>query len=134
MDEEGRYVQRVFTDGQPRKPCHVYVVVHDGLGAAKYGLGETGPHDIRVRDHLREGWREHDRKLFGDRSAAGAVEDYVRWSLRARGVRAFLSAEQMPQKGASETVALAEMSAEQLWELVEEAATVVKVEYVVRQG
>ncbi|WP_331745328.1 hypothetical protein [Kitasatospora sp. NBC_01300] len=127
-------VRRVFVAADRRAyPAHVYVVVHEGLGAAKVGVSWKGRHDYRVREHIAYGWREHDRMEFHDRLLAEAVESGVIRSLRARGLPPCLTATQMPQGGATETVALAEMPAEQLWALVESTAARTRIEYVVRQ-
>lgn len=127
VNAQGHYVSTIYgTPGRPI-PGHVYVVTHRKLKAGKVGFARSGPRDWRVQDHIACDWREHNRLQFDDWHRAYAVESYVLLKLRERGIRPFLTAEQMPQKGASETFALDDISADEVWQLVEEGQGVVRV-------
>ncbi|MGW7196175.1 hypothetical protein [Streptomyces chryseus] len=129
VNAQGHYVTTTY--GLPYKrlfPGHVYVVTHRQLKAGKVGYSQSGPRDWRVQEHIEHGWREHNRLQFDDWHLADAVESYVKLKLKERGIRPFLTAEQMPQKGASETFALDDITVDEVWQLVEEGQSVVRID------
>lgn len=92
----------------PTAPAHLYVISHDKFGAVKFGIRWRGE---RIRSHTRWGWEVYDELSFATGREARTVETtalrYVRKTLR---LPPFLSREDMPQDGWTETVNRARFS------------------------
>ncbi|MFJ5785474.1 hypothetical protein [Streptomyces hydrogenans] len=136
-EDNGDFVARiVIPEGKEhlyRFPCHVYVVVHDRLEAVKVGLSTTaGDNDLRVAEHVREGWRLHRRMKQPDLGHAEAVEEYALLEVRRRGIEHFLTPKQMPQGGNTETFARVRVSEYAMEDIVRVGMRRVRVEYTTR--
>jgi hypothetical protein len=108
----------------PHAPAIVYVVRHPTLGAVKIGIAGTGIAYDRVADHQKHGWDPPSYVHPCDTGEhAAQIEREVKRSLRARfGERGYLTRDQMPHGGWTETYPEAGLSPEQLRDLVDAAA------------
>lgn len=101
----GKYDLRI-----PGRSMGVYLITHDGFGAAKVGIAvvEADGRIPRVASHLRNGWTLHKSWTgIASLGMAFTVERAVLGSWRTAGFPIFLQKSQMPQSGYTETVELA---------------------------
>lgn len=79
----------------------LYLIYNPILKAFKIGVGDlTGN---RYSEHRRKGWILVKYWYFGDRAKAFQIEKIVLKTLKKRFMPGFLSKDQMPQGGFSET-------------------------------
>ena len=103
------------------KPCDIYLITHEGLGAHKIGIG--APSGYRIRRHRQEGWELYRKRTFKTGNRARKVEQAVLEWLRIDlelppGVRQ----QDMPQAGWTETVPASTVELPDIWEMVERFA------------
>jgi hypothetical protein len=84
-------------------PALVYLVTHPSLGAAKVGVSDAAGERIAV--HRRAGWQLLAAFQVAADAAAAIEADVLRWWRGDLGLPAYLSRDQMPQGGSTETVA-----------------------------
>ena len=111
------------------EPSFVYLMTNEELQAHKIGIGnlkEEKKNDRR-RKHLRNGWVEFKSLNFDTGLEALEVERKVLNYLRVqRNLKVFLSADQMPQGGHTETVDANEIGLVTIWNKVVEFSNVMK--------
>jgi hypothetical protein len=102
-------------------PAIVYITRHPALAAVKIGIAGTGVAYDRVADHQRRGWDPPTYVHPCDTGEQAAqIEGAVKLALRPRfGTRGFLSREQMPQGGWTETYPEVELSPDELQGLID---------------
>jgi hypothetical protein len=87
----------------PSTPALVYVVTHPALGAVKVGVSDADGE--RIAAHRRAGWQLAAAFRVTARAAAVIEAGVLDWWRRGLGLPAYLSREQMPQGGWTETAA-----------------------------
>jgi len=81
----------------------VYLITHAKLGAAKVGIADMS--GLRLAQHRRKGWQILAVFQVSAKSAAAIETDILKWWRGALGLPWYLSRDQMPQGGWTETVA-----------------------------
>jgi len=89
----------------------VYLFEHVSLGALKVGITCPEAGGDRMLLHEKQGWTLVDFWIFDNWKAAATVERAVLDSWAA--VRGFLSPDDMPHHGHTETVSLSDVSVDQ---------------------
>ena len=91
-----------------KAPGYVYLVIHHEYDALKVGIGGV---DKRIKDHTSLGWKLVKRWNFTTGHKASLVEEkvlkHLRYDLK---LQYFLSKEDMPQAGHTETFSLDQVS------------------------
>ncbi|WP_156161764.1 hypothetical protein [Nocardia vulneris] len=94
-------------------------MTHEGWGAHKIGITSTNSSSDRLSVHRKYGWKLYRSRLFNLGADAYAVEQAVIKRIRGEfDLAQYLSAEEMPQGGATETVNSNEISLPEVWRLV----------------
>jgi hypothetical protein len=102
-------------------PAYIYLITNNELQAHKIGIGGEYANEDRLWDHTKQGWTLYKKKTFLTADKALFVEQLVlKWSREERGLPTFLSKEQMPQAGWTETVDASEIDLPTIWSKVEE--------------
>lgn len=102
------------------QPAIVYLITHDEFNAHKIGVAGSSAHNERLKDHSKQGWRIHKHLEFKSGSDAFEVEHKVlQWLRYEKNLPPFLSVEQMPQAGWTETVDGNEIDLPTIWDKVE---------------
>ena len=87
-----------------KSPAYIYLIVHDELNSLKIGIGSQ---ELRIRQHTSLGWKLVKRWNFKTGYKASGIEEKVLTYLREDlNLPYYLSKEQMPQKGHTETFGL----------------------------
>ena len=109
------------------QPGRVYVMVHNGHGAVKIGIASLGigRHD-RIHQHAARGWELVKVQRFDDGEDAWNIEQAVLRRIRAAGWPPFLTAQEMPQGGATETFCADGITPLDLWQMVCEEYAVLR--------
>jgi hypothetical protein len=81
----------------------VYLITHAAHGAAKVGIADMA--GSRLAEHRREGWQILAAFQVTAKAAIAIEADVLRWWRRELGLPSYLSRDQMPQGGWTETVA-----------------------------
>jgi len=81
----------------------VYLITHAKLAAAKVGVADTS--GLRLAQHRREGWQILAVFQVSAKSAVAIETDVLKWWRGALGLPSYLTRNQMPQGGWTETVA-----------------------------
>lgn len=84
-------------------PALVYVITHPALGAVKVGVSDAAGERIAV--HRRAGWQLIAAFQVAADAAAAIEDDVLSWWRRDLGLPPYLTRDQMPQDGWTETVA-----------------------------
>ncbi|WP_157495483.1 hypothetical protein [Kutzneria sp. 744] len=103
-------------------PSLVYVVIHMGAKAVKPGIANIGTRQDRIASHHREGWALFKTLPCATGEEAWLVEraTLVRlWTLAGH-KRGYLTAEEMPQYGWTETFDRDEIGEDLVWSIVQE--------------
>ena len=109
------------------KPAIVYLITNTNLGAHKIGIAGMAKHNERLTKHRKQGWTLHKHREFKSGMQAFEIEGKVlNWLRYKKELPPFLSIEQMPQAGWSETVDATEISLKTIWAKVEEFSKVKK--------
>jgi hypothetical protein len=102
-------------------PAYIYLITNNELQAHKIGIGGEYANEDRLWDHTKQGWTLYKKKTFLTADKALFVEQLLlKWLREERGLPTFLSTEQMPQKGWTETVDASEIDLPTIWSKVEE--------------
>lgn len=88
----------------PDGPAVVYLVVHEGFGAAKVGIGRASGN--RVDRHRRLGWQVLASERVPGIRALVIEDGILAWWRKDLGLPPYLSKDEMPQGGWTETVEL----------------------------
>jgi hypothetical protein len=91
--------------GWPGGTALVYLVTHARLEAAKVGISD--PAGARIAQHRRAGWQLAAAFLVAGGAATAIEDDVLGWWRTGLGLPSYLSRDQMPQGGWTETVATA---------------------------
>jgi predicted GIY-YIG superfamily endonuclease len=91
----------------PAKPGYLYLVIHDGHAALKWGIANI---EQRLAQHLSQGWRLVARWDFDVTRDAWEIERQVKTWVRGQGLPPALTADQMKYRGHTETVLTEDMS------------------------
>jgi recombinational DNA repair protein (RecF pathway) len=106
-------------------PAYIYLITHDELGAHKIGISGVHAKEDRIKDHAKNGWKLYKRKNFESADETYEVEQEVlRWLREDRGLPPYLSLNEMPQRGWTETVEASEIDLPTIWAKVEELSKV----------
>jgi hypothetical protein len=81
----------------------VYLITHDAYCAAKVGIADMA--GSRLAQHRREGWQILAVFQVSAKSAAAIETDVLKWWRGELGLPSYLTCNQMPQGGWTETVA-----------------------------
>lgn len=109
------------------KPAIVYLITHPKYGAHKIGVAGAAKHNERLKKHKSQGWIIYRHKEFKRGIQAFAVEGKVlHWLRYKKDLSPYLSIEQMPQAGWSETVNGSEIDLSTIWAKVEQLSKVKK--------
>jgi recombinational DNA repair protein (RecF pathway) len=102
-------------------PAYIYLITHDELGSHKIGISGVHAKEDRLKDHAKSGWKLYKRKNFESADQTYEVEQKVlRWLREDRGLPPYLSLNEMPQRGWTETVDASEIDLPTIWAKVEE--------------
>jgi len=108
-------------------PAFIYLITNQELGAHKIGISGEYSNEVRLRDHAKNGWLLYKKKTFLTADQTYEIEQEVlRWLREDKGLPPYLSAEQMPQRGWTETVSANEIDLPSLWAKVEDLSKVRK--------
>lgn len=91
----------------PNKPGYLYLVVHDGHQALKWGIANI---EQRLAQHLSQGWTLVARWDFDLTRDAWAFERQIKAWVRGQGIPKALAADQMKYRGHTETAYLADIN------------------------
>jgi len=101
------------------EPAIIYLITNSSLGAHKIGI--SGASKKRVEQHRREGWELYKTMLLNTGEQVYGIEQEIfEWLRDTFGLTTFLSKEQMPQGGYTETVDASEIDLPTIWAKVEE--------------
>lgn len=103
------------------EPAIIYLISHEVFHAHKIGVAGAGNRNERLRHHAKNGWKLY--KQFELRTGAEAFEierKILSWLRYENNLAPFLSPEQMPQAGWTETVDGSEIELTAIWKKVEE--------------
>ena len=107
------------------KPAIIYLITHPKYGAHKIGVAGAAKHNERLKKHKSQGWVIYRHKEFKKGIQAFVVEGKVlHWLRYEKDLSPYLSIEQMPQAGWSETVNGSEIDLSTIWAKVEELSKV----------
>ncbi len=108
-------------------PAVIYLITHVGLGAHKVGIAGIGIQTDRINVHRQYGWKLFDTLRFQKGIDAYYVERAVLQRLRTElELPQYLSREDMPQRGETETVDADEISLPKLWSIVHAEASMLR--------
>lgn len=108
-------------------PAIVYLVTNPNLGAHKIGVAGTSEHNVRLKNHKKYGWNVYKHREFKRGATAFEIETQVlKWLRNSKNLLPYLTIEQMPQAGWSETVDASEIDLPTIWEKVEELSRVMR--------
>ncbi|MBM9624426.1 hypothetical protein [Streptomyces zhihengii] len=100
----------------PSKPGYLYLVVHDGHQALKWGIANL---EQRLAQHLSQHWRLVARWNFDLTRDAWAFERQIKAWVRGQGIPKALAADQMKYRGHTETAYLSDMTLQLLSAYIE---------------
>lgn len=107
------------------EPAIIYLLTNLELGAHKIGI--SGATKKRIEQHRREGWETFKVLTFDKGESAYQIEQEVlEWLRETFALTTFLSRQQMPQGGYTETVDASEIDLSTIWAKVEELSKVEK--------
>jgi len=102
----------------------IYLITHSLLGAHKIGIAnsyKSREFDDRMYNHKKHGWETYKTKNFAKLRNAYLVEQkIIKWLRVEVGLSIYLSDNQMPQGGWTETVDANEIDLPTIWSKVEE--------------
>ncbi|MFG2825041.1 hypothetical protein ACGFX4_37145 [Kitasatospora sp. NPDC048365] len=104
-------------------PAEVYVMTNAGLRAGKVGIASLRPKRSRASVMRPHGWEVFRSLRCVSGTEAHEIEQQVLDALReSLEVPQYLDQSDLPQNGATETFALADISPTAIWELVRRTA------------
>lgn len=105
------------------EPAVIYLMTHQELGAHKLGI--SGKTKKRIQQHKREGWQTFQVIEIETGSKAYEIEqEMFSWLNETYGWTPYLSKEEMPQGGYTETVDASEIDLSTIWAKVQEMSRV----------
>jgi hypothetical protein len=108
-------------------PAIVYLITNPTLSAHKIGVAGTAKHNLRLKKHKKFGWKIYKHKEYKSGLEAFNVEtETLKWLRNEKDLLPYLTNEQMPQAGWSETVDASEIDLPTIWAKVEELSRVKK--------
>jgi hypothetical protein len=106
-------------------PAIVYLITNSKLGAHKIGVAGSVKHNTRLKKHKKYGWDVYTHREYKSGLEAFRVEtEVLKWLRNKKNLLPYLTIEQMPQAGWSETVDAAEIDLATIWAKVEELSRV----------
>jgi hypothetical protein len=100
-------------------PALIYLMTNEALAAHKIGISGDGKN--RVQQHRRHGWETYKTvKVSTGEIAYNIEQEILNWLRETYGWKPFLSKEEMPQGGYTETMDGIELNLVSIWEKVEE--------------
>lgn len=103
------------------QPAYIYLITHEEFGAHKIGISGEYATENRILDHAKQGWKLYKRKTIESADTTYEIEQEVlRWLREDLGLPAYLSLENMPQRGWTETVDADSIDLPTIWAKVEE--------------
>lgn len=109
------------------EPAYLYLMTHPNLGAHKVGIANTKTRVNRIKEHQKYGWVLFKAIDFETGDDAYQIEQQVlTWLRLKKGLGIFLSKEQLPQGGYSETVEAGEIELVTIWAKIEKLSKVKK--------
>jgi recombinational DNA repair protein (RecF pathway) len=100
-------------------PGFIYVMTNEELSAVKVGIGGDTSKTNRINQHKKFGWTLYKRMNLSTAEEAYEVEQSViSWLREDLGLPIFLSSEEMPQGGHTETFSAEEIDSWTIWEEV----------------
>jgi len=98
-------------------PAFIYLIIHPEFDALKVGIGSQ---DFRIKQHTTLGWKLVKRWNYKTGFKASEIEERVLEFLRSDlQLSHYLTKEQMPQKGHTETFGLEDISVLEVQRLIE---------------
>ena len=108
-------------------PAYLYLITHDSLNSHKIGIGGFDSSMDRLEKHVKQGWKTYRQLDLETAEEAYEIEQGVlNWLRNDLNLQQFLLAEQMPQRGHTETVDASEIDLPTIWAKVEELSRVKK--------
>ena len=108
-------------------PAYLYLITHDSLNSHKIGIGGFDSSLDRLEKHIKQGWKTYRQLDLDTAEEAYEIEQGVlNWLRNDLGLQQYLVAEQMPQRGHTETVDASEIDLPTIWAKVEELSRVKK--------
>lgn len=104
-------------------PSYLYLIINAELGALKIGIGNDlkNPRSDRLKTHMRHGWETLKLWHFDTGARAYEIEqDILIYLRKTLGVPPYLSKEQMPQRGETETMEIERINLFHLQEFIED--------------
>ena len=102
-------------------PAYLYLITHDSLNSHKIGIGGFDSSLDRLEKHIKQGWKTYRQLDLNTAEVAFEIEQGVlNWLRNDLGLQQYLLAEQMPQRGHTETVDASEIDLPTIWAKVEE--------------
>jgi hypothetical protein len=106
-------------------PAYLYLITHDSLNSHKIGIGGFDSSMNRLEKHIKQGWKTYRQLDLDTAEEAYEIEQGVlNWLRNDLGLQQYLLAEQMPQRGHTETVDASEIDLPTIWAKVEELSRV----------
>jgi hypothetical protein len=107
------------------EPAYLYAMTHQALAAHKVGIANHKTRVNRIKEHQKYGWVLFKSIDFDTGDDAFQIEQQLlAWLRQKKGLGVFLSKEQLPQGGYSETIEAAEIDLPTIWAKVEELSRV----------
>ena len=104
-------------------PAIIYLISNVSLDAHKLGI--SGATKNRLKQHHREGWKTYKTLSLKSGEIAYEIEqDVFEWLREVFGWAPYLSKDEMPQGGHTETVDASEIDLPTIWAKVEELSRV----------
>ena len=102
-------------------------MTHQALAAHKVGIANGKTRVNRIKEHQKYGWVLFKSIDFETGDDAFQIEQQLlAWLRQNKGLGVFLSKEQLPQGGYSETIEAAEIDLPTIWAKVEQLSKVKK--------
>jgi recombinational DNA repair protein (RecF pathway) len=106
-------------------PAYLYLITHDSLNSHKIGIGGFDSSMDRLEKHIKQGWKTYRQLDLDTAEEAYEIEQGVlNWLRNDLGLQQYLLAEQMPQRGHTETVDASEIDLPTIWAKVEKLSRV----------
>jgi hypothetical protein len=106
-------------------PAYLYLITHDSLNSHKIGIGGFDSSLDRLEKHIKQGWKTYRQLDLDTAEEAYEIEQgTLNWLRNDLGLQQYLLAEQMPQRGHTETVDASEIDLPTIWAKVEELSRV----------
>ena len=106
-------------------PAFIYLITNVELNAHKIGISGMYSKEDRLKDHAKNGWTLYKRKTLESADQTYEIEqETLRWLREDRGLPPYLSKDQVPQAGWTETVDASEIDLPTIWAKVEEICRV----------